>query len=593
MKKVLSILIIVVLMTSALSISVFAYEEENDFNYSSDAENIIVSGRDITTKGDLKIPEKYNGQDITVIDSDGFDDYTEITSATIPNTVSVIENSAFQDCINLSKINLPNGLVKIGKLAFDNTSFANNIKNWTEDRKALYLGTYLISVNPLASGSFEIKEGTTLIADSAFEGCKGITNIKIPKSVKYIGKDAFRDSGVLNNRRDLRSLYIDNCLIHSDSSGSYVVNEGTRVIADGCFMNNKELSSVVIPNTVQTIGQSAFLYCPKLDSISIGSKVDYIGEDAFLLCESLSSISVSSENKTFSIKDGMLFSGNTLLRCPEQREGIITLDENTSYIGNGAFSGCKRITAINFSNTLKGIGESAFSECGKIDKFVLPDSLQNIGNFAFAYCYGLTEIKFPDTIEMLGHSIFSYCSHLEKADLGRGVTEIPAWTFQYCENLKYVDMTNINKTGYLCFYRTSLIDKDSNFDENGMLIIDDCLLNVKPGFTEYNIPEGTRLICADCFEDCGDIELITLPKTLEYIDSGALYVGGTVQRIVYSGTNNMWNERDFAESIGKYPVEGISMIQDIPYEKIIIISAASIVCIFAALLIYLKNKRVG
>ena len=214
MRKYIAFATAILLAVCSMSTAVSAQETgSEDFNYSGSAEDIIISGRDVTTKGILEIPEKYNEQNITVIESGGFDDYSEITKVIIPDNVKVIEDTAFHDCTNLSEIDLPGGLVKIGKMAFDNSSFVNNIKNWTKDGEALYLDNYLISVNPLTSGSFEIKEGTTLIADSAFEGCKNITDVKIPKSVMYIGEDAFKDCGVLIENQETDSVYIDDCLI--------------------------------------------------------------------------------------------------------------------------------------------------------------------------------------------------------------------------------------------------------------------------------------------------------------------------------------------------------------------------------------------
>lgn len=591
MRKHIAFAAAVLIAICSISTAVYAQETESEnFNYSSSAEDIIISGREITTKGILEIPEKYHEQNITVIESDGFDDYSEITKVIIPENVKIIEDTAFQDCTNLSEIDLPSGLVKIGKMAFDNSSFVNNFKNWTKDGEALYLDNYLIRVNPLISGSFKIKEGTTLIADSAFEGCKNITDVKIPKSVKYIGKDAFKDCGVLIANQEAGSVYIDECLIRSNCEGLFVVRENTRVIADGCFMNNQKLSSVIISNNVLTVGQDAFMYCPSLKTISIGAKVEYIGENALLLCDSLEEISVA-DNKIFRVQDGLLYSDDTVIRCPEKKEGTIKLDEKTMYIGKGAFSGCKDISSVIFSQKLKGIGESAFSECYSLNEFSLPDSLLNIGNFAFSYCNGLCEVKLPHSLQLLGHSVFSYCENLESVDLGRGVEEIPAWTFQYCKNIKYVNMKNIKKTGYLCFFKTNnLIDNDSNYDENGMLIIDNCLLKVMPGFEEYDIPEGVKLISSGCFEDCGDIELIVLPKSLEHIDSEALQNNGSVQKIVYSGTESVWNEKGFTKSIGEYPIEGISMVQDIPYMGIGIIVVTSAICVLIALFVYKQDK---
>ena len=80
----------------------------------------------------------------------------------------------------------------------------------------------------------------TTIGGSAFSGCRDLTSVKIPVSVKTIGLMAF----------------------------SHCSN----------------LTSITIPNSVTTIRQRAFYNCISLTSISIPNSVKSIGEAVFSAC---------------------------------------------------------------------------------------------------------------------------------------------------------------------------------------------------------------------------------------------------------------------------------------------------------------------
>ena len=89
---------------------------------------------------------------------------TNLTTITIPNSVTSIGDYAFTGCRGLTSITIPNSVTSIGSSAFSNCYGLTSIT---------------------------IPNSVTSISHGAFRGCSGLTSITIPESVTTIGEDAF------------------------------------------------------------------------------------------------------------------------------------------------------------------------------------------------------------------------------------------------------------------------------------------------------------------------------------------------------------------------------------------------------------------
>ncbi len=112
------------------------------------------------------------------------------------DTVERIPANAVRDCESVTSIIIPDTVKSIGYLAFYNTAYYNNRKNW--DESALYIGNHLIRGRHSLTGAYKVKKGTITIADKAFRNCDKLTSVKVHSSVKNVGENIFYECDKIN-----------------------------------------------------------------------------------------------------------------------------------------------------------------------------------------------------------------------------------------------------------------------------------------------------------------------------------------------------------------------------------------------------------
>ena len=228
--------------------------------------------------------------------------------------------------------------VEVGGIYYNlNTSdmtaeVTNKISYYDADK---YSGTISIPSSITYGGKNYI---VTSIGPSSFSGCRELTSISLPNSIKVIGNSAF-------NQCD-------------------------------------KLSTVSLSISLTTIESQAFYNCEALETIDLPDQISSIGNGAFWGCTSLKSVTIP--NSLSSIEDYVF------LGC-----GFISLElpQTVLSIGKGAFSSCKNLKELYLSNSLVSIGETAFSGCESLTAIVLPASLTSIGKDAFKSCRELNEVE--------------------------------------------------------------------------------------------------------------------------------------------------------------------------------------------------------
>ena len=289
MKKVISLFLSLAMLLAIISgMNLTAYAETyGDFEYSYiEDDRLSITGYNGSATNP-EIPSAINGVSVTEIGESAFENCTSLTSVTIPDSVTSIGWDTFENCTSLASITIGNGITSIGlgafsgctsltsvtipnsvtsidEHAFYNTAYYNDESNW--DNGVLYISDCLIDTNYNfdSTTDYIIKDGTRIIANSAFSKWDNLISVTIPNSVTSIGDSAFYNTAYYNDESNWNNgvLYISDCLIDInddfDSTTDYIIKDGTRIIADSVFSNCDNLISVTIPNSVKRLGDNAF-----------------------------------------------------------------------------------------------------------------------------------------------------------------------------------------------------------------------------------------------------------------------------------------------------------------------------------------------
>ena len=217
---------------------------DSQYVFNDLGDSYAFAGLGESTDPNVVIPAEYKGKPVTAIGSEAllYDEFAdlmggkesiEITSVSIPDSVTSIGNLAFGHNSKLTKIDLPDGVTSIGAAAFSGCTGLTSIV---------------------------IPDGVTEIADYTFQNCTSLTSVTIPDSVKTIAASAFSGCTALTTLK---------------------LPAGLETIGENCFADCTALASINIPDSIQTIGDSAFWKCTALTEVNIPEGVTTLGSSIF------------------------------------------------------------------------------------------------------------------------------------------------------------------------------------------------------------------------------------------------------------------------------------------------------------------------
>ena len=421
-----------------------------------------------------------------------------LKSLIIPNSVTSIGASAFFMCDNLASITITSSVTSIGSYAFGGTKWFNNQPDglvYAGKVAYLYKGTMAENTNLI------LDEGTLGIAGDAFSGCTNLSSISLPNGLKVIGASAFWGCS------NVTSIVLPSSLSTIDNTAFANCTSLTTVKAKmnlpinirGDAFPNRSNITLFVPYSCETAYEAADYWKEFKDIVEMPAIIDFADANVKVLCVAnwdTDGDGELSEIEAAAVTDlGQVFTGNTQISSFEELEFFTGL----TTIGTNAFSRCTNLSIVTMPNSVTSIGYNAFGSCNKITSIVIPNSVTTIEKNAFL-CSGLTSVTIPDGVLSIEDCAFSSCSNLVSFDipnsisyLGTGVFGNTAWEDNQPNGLLYVG-------NFLCGYKGEM-----------------------PGNTIIEIKDGTKGIVNMAFYGRSKISAVTVPNSVVYIGKQAFF----------------------------------------------------------------------
>lgn len=128
--------------------------------------------------------------------------------------------------------------------------------------------------------------------------------------------------------------------------------------------------------------------------------------------------------------------------------GVLTIDEGHTTLGEDALEGYKKIRKVVFPSTLREIDGCFFSEHGHEDyleevDFSKVHLLKEIPDCLFENCKRLQEINFPEGVEIIDSEVFDSCTNLRKITFPSTLKSLQSTTYK-CKNIEELDLSKVH-----------------------------------------------------------------------------------------------------------------------------------------------------
>ena len=390
-----------------------------DYMFTDNSEAYQITGYHGTAT-EITLPKSLNNLPIVALNAT-FQNQTQITSVTIPNSYERIGNHTFDGCTNLTKVVMPNTITEIGDYAFKDCSalttinlpkyinrlgdltFSNctNLTALEIPENVREIGNYVFQ-DCVSLAQIEIPAAVTKIGNSAFKGCMGLTTMNLPDDLTSVQDNVF------DGCSQLATINCDIYPAKPDSWGNYWLGNCSaevtwlldyELVSDNYYqvvgwnrnVNKIELPTMFNGKRVKTIASRAFQQCP-CTKVVIPDGITNIGVDAFDGCTQLTQINCLSYPERPSS-----WSVDWLGSCTATVTWQFNYQYNSSSLSweiNG-YNGTDSIITLPTTyqgQPVTGIAAQGFINNLTLENVCIPSTILFIGDRAFAGCERLTLI---------------------------------------------------------------------------------------------------------------------------------------------------------------------------------------------------------
>ena len=350
--------------------------------------------------------------------------YSSLVRIDIPASVTILGvtdedevfGSVFYNCPELTTVYFEEGsqLTEMGRDVYQHNDYINMFAYCEK----------LVSIN------LEACTKLTAISNNAFDNCLSLKSIKIPASVKEIGKSVFSDC---------ESLTSIEFITEEDADG--VARASLTSVGDRAFQNSG-LTSFAFPETKLdengelvsiTLGDYLFEACRNIKTIHLSASITSLGS-ALGHCMSIEQITISPNNTSMTTHATQPLILSVDVTSTGEKESTEILAAYSPVVAEGA-SGEYRLP-----DNITTIADSAFYGQNAIKKLIIPNSVISIGVNSFAYCRLLTQVEFEagSNLASIGEGAFKGCLSLTSITLPNSVTSLDEGMFMHDYSLKSV-----------------------------------------------------------------------------------------------------------------------------------------------------------
>ena len=485
---------------------------------------------------------------VTSIGKYSFGYCSQLTSVTIPPSVSHSGDNAFYNCTALNEVNISDIAAWCG-IEFVSEYYSNPIFC----AHNLYLNNELVT-------DLVIPNGVTSIGAHAFYNCKCLTSVTIPSSFSYSGSSAFNGCssleavyisdiaawcGIEFTNAESNPVYLaKNLYLNDELVTDLVIPEGITTLRLCAFVGCTCITTVSFPNTLTTISERAFYGCTGLTELTFPDSLYDIGIGAFYNCTNVKRITVPDSVKVF----GTSSFGNI------PTDAVVTCLAD-SYAEDFARGYGFQVNVIPYHIARQNDGSVEITKyTGSDEDVVIPDSffgspVSSLKSWAFANNSDIRSVTIPVSITEIPRGAFYNCTELTTVTMGN-VTSIGNNAFEKCLYLQNIDLGNqLESIGDEAFYDCRRL-KNLAIPATVTSIGEECFTNCR-SLTSLAIPRGVQKLGDSesvgygMFENCVNLTEVSVPLTVKSIQGNA-FAG--CRNVTVAGGLNTYAERFAADN---------------------------------------------